>query len=247
MKTKFAFTLLLVSVLMIQSCDKEEVTTCPEIPKTAITLKVNQLYNGSELEFHKTYTSDLQYDFWFTNSKFYLSNIVGVKSDGTKKLISEIALITFTPGSESVSVTGNIEQGDYTAVEFDLGVRQDLNSKDPSVYSTAHPLSVTNNMYWTWSTQYIFSRVEGFCVQGSDTTSFFIHAGTEDLYRPKVSVSRSFTVSQTEPQIEINLDMHSLLNQEEYVFDLVNDGQSHTMDNLPLAVHYMDNFSHAFN
>ncbi len=247
MKIYIKFAIAILSILCFHSCKDSDPGPCPVIPKEPITLTIDQLYDGQELEFHKIYQSTQSNDFWFTNSKFYLSNIVAVKADGSKKLIADVAFINFVPESKSVTIQGDIEEGSYTAIEFDLGVRQDLNAQDPATYNSDHPLSISKAMYWTWSTQYIFSKTDGYNIVGTDTTTFFIHTGTEDLYRPGISVSRIFTVGTGGTDVSINFDLHTLLNQPDYTFDLVEDGQSHTLDNLPLAVHYMDNFTHAFN
>lgn len=246
MKRYIAYSIAILSVLSTQSC-KEDPEDITEVIKEPVTLTLHQKYDGEDLEFNTVYQSAQNNDFWFTNSKFYLSNVIAVKTDGTKKLIADVALINFSPESESVTIQGDIEEGDYTAIEFDLGVRQDLNELDPATFDSDHPLSILNNMYWVWSTQYIFARTEGYNQEGANTTGFFLHIGTEDLYRTGVSVPRTFSVTTGGTGVSINFDMYTLLNQSDYTFDLVNDGQTHTTDNLPLAIHYMDNFTHAFN
>jgi hypothetical protein len=119
--------------------------------------------------------------------------------------------------------------------------------KDPATYANDHPLSVMNNMYWNWSTQYIYSKFEGYEILGNDTNSFVIHTGTQPLYRPNIQVQRIFEVIPGGAETSINLDVFSILTHSEYTFDLSKDGQSHTVDNLPLAINYMDNFTVAFN
>ena len=218
-----------------------------KVIKEPISIQFNHFYNGDPLVLNKVYRSAQNNDMWFTKKRYYLSNIVGVKSDGNKELISDIALIDASNPSADNIITGNIVRGDYTAIMFDLGVRQDLNAMDPATFTISHPLSVTHNMYWGWSTQYVFSKCEGFEIGGHDTTSFVIHTGTQDLYRPEVSIARQFTLAAGGSQISINLDLYNLLKQNEYTFDFIQDGQSHTGDNKPLAIQYMDNFKNAFN
>jgi hypothetical protein len=218
-----------------------------KVIKEPISIQFKHFYNGTPLEFNKLYKSPQKNDLWFVKKKYYLSNIVGVKSDGNKELIADVALIDASMSSADNLITGNIVRGDYTAIMFDLGVRQDLNAMDPATFSASHPLSVTHNMYWGWSTQYIFSKIEGFEISNYDTASFVIHTGTQDLYRPEVLVPRSFTLAAGGSQISINLDLYHLLKQNEYTFNLIQDGQSHTADNKPLAIQYMDNFKNAFN
>ncbi len=238
-----------ILVVMLQSFSGCNETTPPEEPvvKEPISVTVNNLYGGSELSYNQIYKSPQDNDLWITQSKYYLSNVVAVKANGVKELIADIAIINHTLGTEGLTISGNIPKGDYVGIAFDLGVREDLNSKDPSTYDINHPLSVTQNMYWGWSTQYIFSKLEGFEVANSDTSSFVIHTGLQDLYRPNINVARTFRVETGGTDVSVNFDIFSLLKQSDYTFNLTVNGESHTTDNLPLAIQYMDNFTNAFN
>lgn len=217
----------------------------PEV-REPITVVFNPFYNNTPLVYNDIYKSVQGNDLWITKNQYYLSNIIAVKSDGTKQLIKDIAFIKHGTDISQMSVEGTVPKGDYTSVQFDLGVREDLNLMDPATYDITHPLSVTNNMYWTWSTQYIFSKLEGWEVSGTDTVSFVIHTGTQDLYRPGITVNRDFSVTTGGTEVDVNMDIYSILQTDAYTFDLIADGQSHTVDNVALVVNYMDNFTTAF-
>lgn len=243
----FNFLSVLIIAVVLQSfsgCSGGTPEPDPVI-KEPLNVQFKHFYDGEALEYNRIYKSPQNNDMWFTKKKYYLSNIVGVKSDGSKELISDVGLIEASQSTSTIS--GSIVRGNYKAIMFDLGVRQDLNAMDPATFASSHPLSVTNNMYWGWSTQYIFSKVEGYEIGQNDTASFVIHTGTQGLYRPEVSVARQFTLGAGGTDVTINLDLYQLLKQSEYTFDLIQDGQSHTVDNKPLAIQYMDNFQNAFN
>ena len=250
MKNSVYISIAILGLVFFNSCKKDEEAPCPDVVKEPIVLNILPFYNGTTLELNQLYQSNHDNPIWFTKKKFYLSNIVAIKQDGSKQLISEISILDFSLSSSALQIQGNIEKGDYTSIQFDLGVREDLNQQDPATYPSSHPLSVTQNMYWGWSTQYVFSKFEGFEVSGTDTVSFVIHTGTQDLYRPEISVPRTFTVaSGGGNSINVNMDLYQVLVQPEYTFNLTDSSQnqSHTTDNLQLAVHYMDNFTKAFN
>jgi hypothetical protein len=246
---KFRILGAVILIILLQSFSGCNETTPPDEPvvKEPITIIVNNLYNGAELTYHQLYKSPQDNDLWITQSKYYLSNVVAVRANGTKELIADIAIIDQTLGTDGLTFSGNVTKGDYVGIKFDLGVREDLNLKDPATYGIEHPLSVTQNMYWGWSTQYIFSKLEGFEVANNDTSSFVIHTGLQDLYRPNVNVSRAFTVETGGTSVSVNFDIFSLLKQTDYTFNLIDDGESHTTDNMQLAIQYMDNFTTAFN
>jgi hypothetical protein len=231
--------------LGLQSCKE---SADEPIPMEVISVKFSPFYtyNAQPLQKNVVYKSPQNRDLWITKKEFYVSNVTAVSTDGKKHLIKDIALIEVDNGEEKLQLSGSIPIGNYKAISFDLGVRDDLNKADPATYAIDHPLSVTNNMYWGWSTQYIFSKLEGWEVNGSDTVSFVIHTGTTSLYRPNVSVNRTFDVVKGGTDVSVILDLFSVLSSEAYTFDLVQDGQSHTVDNLDLAIQYMDNFPYAF-
>lgn len=241
----FVFIVLVASLSSFSGCN----TKVPEpgnIEKRPITLIMNNTYQGNKLVEFTHFKSVQNNTLWFTRMNYYLSNVVAVKQDGSSELISDITLYDLAIDGDKFRITGEIPIGDYKHIRFDLGVREDYNLKDPATYPSSHPLSINNNMYWGWSTQYIFSKIEGFEIENNDTASFVIHTGTQDLYRPNISIANAFAVTNAGGEVEIEMDLHSLLYQTEYDFNLTQDGQSHTVDNLSLAVQFMDNFTRAF-
>lgn len=246
MKNLLYFLAIVSSPILLSGCKSDDPEPCPVV-KEPYSLSISHLYNG-ELQLFKTYKSFQGNDMWFTVHKFYVSNVVAVKENGEKSLIADIFLVDYSLDSAANAINGNIEQGNYVAIEFDLGVREDYNASDPAIYENDHPLSYSKDMYWGWATMYKFSEFEGFEVSGNDTNSFLIHTGTQDLYRPGVKIDFNFNVPTGGTESSINLDLYTLLYESGYVFDLYNNGQTHTLDsNKQLAVHFMDNFSQAFS
>jgi hypothetical protein len=239
--------ILITSVLLFSFSGCDETTPSPE-PEVSepISIVFNQFFDGVPLVYNDLYKSPQGNDLWITKKEYYVSNVIAIRSDGSEHLIQNIALIKHGTDISAMSVDGTVPKGDYTAIQFDLGVREDLNLMDPATFDISHPLSVTNNMYWTWSTQYIFSKLEGWEINNNDTVSFVIHTGTQDLYRPEINVARNFTVATGGTEVSVSLDVQSILETSTYTFNLVDDGQSHTVDNIPLVIHYMDNFTTAF-
>jgi hypothetical protein len=251
MKNTFKITsasFIFISIITLSSfsgCEGTDNTPTPVV-KEPISIVFNSQYNGEDLVYNKLYKSPQNNDLWIIKKEYYLSNVIAISKSGSKELVTDIVLLDQSEGINGMTVSGSIPKGDYTAIEFSLGVREDLNLKDPATFDASHPLSVTNNMYWGWSTQYIFSKLEGFEIYANDTTSFVIHTGTQDLYRPEINVSRAFSITTGGNTVNVTMDVFDILEQNEYTFNLITDGQSHTVDNLPLATQYMDNFTKAF-
>lgn len=233
-------------ILLLSNCRQDtEITPCPLPQVVPFQINFTHLYDGDSLKYQKTFTSPQGNPIWFNNKKYYLSNLKAIHNDGSFYEFSKIELIDLESGP-SYPVLDSLPEGDYSGFEFSLGVDSIMNNQDPNLWPFDHPLHVSNAMYWTWSTMYIFAQIEGQEVDGNDTIDFFIHAGTNSLFRPNIKVNTSFTVSKN-GSASIELDIHQILDQPAYTFNLTTDGKSHTMNNYPLAVQYMDNFSSAFN
>ncbi|MFT4753381.1 MAG: hypothetical protein ACI85Q_000922 [Salibacteraceae bacterium] len=246
MRNSILLSLIFILLIGISSCNSEPEEVDYTVIKEKVNVDIAPFYNGENFAFNTLFESSQKNNLWFTKNKFYLSNVIALRDNGDRNLISEVVLMDYSLDLVALTISGDIAQGNYVAIEFDLGVREDYNMQDPATYPIEHPLSVAKNMYWGWATQYVFSKLEGFEVNGSDTVSFVIHTGTQDLYRPGVSVPINFTVATGGTNVSINYDLYTLLNQPDYTFDLASDGQSHTLDNLQLSIHYMDNSANAF-
>ncbi len=246
---KVLFLALVGLSFIAANCNKEDEE--PQSTTGTVSIKVIPVINGEELTMSKLYKDNQNHDYWFATLKFYLSNIALQKEDGSSQLLSEVAFFDFEPNRQGGPLNStdavSFPAGTYTGVVFDAGVRQDLNGQDPAVYNNDHPLSIKNNMYWTWSTQYIFTKNEGYVIHGNDTSSWFVHTGTADLYQPEITVSKPAidVVAGKNTEVLLQLDLDQLLSTPNSI-DLSVDGQSHTTDNTALARAYQENFAASF-
>lgn len=239
------FVVLTIGLIGFSSCNDDPTNPEP-IVKEPVNLTIKHYYNTVPFKYNEEYMSPQGTKIWFTMKKYYLSNVIAVKSDGKKELIADVVLIHPKEGAYDVTITGSIPKGSYTKIMFDLGVRQDLNEQDPATWDSNHPLSVMNNMYWTWGTQYVFSKLEGFIEGDSAAIPIVYHTGTEDLYRPEVTVPVTFNVETGGGAADIHLDIFNIIHNDDYTFDFKINPTTHTMDHKDLAVQYMDNFVDAF-
>lgn len=106
----------------------------------------------------------------FSLIKYYLSNFELIKADGSSfKVPNSYFLVSET--DNKIELT-NIPMGDYTAVNFLVGV--DSAANNSGLQQGA--LNPSNGMFWSWSTGYIFVRVEGTSPQAANNT-FLFHLG----------------------------------------------------------------------
>jgi len=214
-----------------------------------VQLQVVPIVNGEVLTMNEIYQDNFGRDYWFSTLKFYLSNISIISSSGVQTQISDIAIFDYEPnrigGPIRTTESFRVDVGTYSAVRFETGVSPDLNAMDVTTFPNGHPLAVQNNMFWSWNTNFIFTKAEGNIIADS-TIPWFVHTGTDEVYQPMVSLNKSFQVNSgqnTIVQVVLNLD--ELLNAPNQL-DLATDGQSHTTDNLELAKAYQENLANAF-
>ena len=121
----------------------------------------------------EAYTSNGQ-TLKFSEVKYVITNVVLVKSDGTKVPYNTEDLDKggFLINQENVAslspVLNNIPEGDYQGIEFGLGVKKDLNDlklqeKFPNFYNLTGKYSFENGkiMHWEWANGYRFVKLEG--------------------------------------------------------------------------------------
>src|SRR5690606_18311268 len=182
---------------------------------------------------------------------YYISNIKIIKDDLTERIIDTVILVK---ADVPFTLQTGMETGNYTAITFDVGIADSLvNHGDPSVYAANHPLALqTPSMHWSWSTGYIFLRLDGQVDTSSDQSAgvnqnMTFHLGNLSSVRT-VTVNRNFYIDgsydnghkEYTAEVEFNLDeMFSGI-------DLKTDNVTMTMNNPALATQAADNLLNAF-
>ncbi len=243
----------IVSLFMIlPSCSSDDDIQIVDSFDASINLKAT--YNGQPLVIGNTYTYENDLPIFFTQLKFYLSNIVLIQEDGQQVELAEVEVVNFTNvnGNEAMASQGldlgfsSIPEGEYVAIEFGVGVAPDLNNTEPSDYSSSHPLGETAD-YWSAWDSYIFTKIEGKAdpsQNGSFDLGFVYHIGSDQFYR-SIKLSQAISIStenQDLPSIEI--DFYKLLARSSTDFmDIETNSAVH--NELDLMSYVMDNFENA--
>lgn len=175
-KMSFALSLVVLFVaLSCTSCKKDKPIVEP--PKSG-TLKVQFTYVfGSAAlpwEMGKTYVHSKTGDtLTFSMFRFYVSNIKLKKSDGTWWAQPEsYYLLNATTADASAFTVADIPAGDYTAMEYTMGVDSARNVSG----ANAGALSLSNGMFWDWNSGYIMLKAEG-TSPNSSVNVFAFHLG----------------------------------------------------------------------
>ncbi|OWY25218.1 hypothetical protein BVG80_03350 [Sphingobacteriales bacterium TSM_CSM] len=219
----------------MSSCDEDDNNN----PDYNLSFKVKPLVNGQPFQMGVDYTSPESQRFMYEKFLFYLSKVKLIAADGSAQPVSEV--LWYDLGNPK-TVNIKIPEGQYNALQFSLGLDSLMNSSDPTDYEEGHPLSYSQNNYWTWASKYIFAKLEGRCDNNLSGTgyagAFSYHLGLDTLYREK-SVPRNFTITNSAvTNVELIINVDQIFDG----IDIVEDNFTHSTSDFALARQIMDNF-----
>lgn len=177
----FSF-LAFVSLLTFSACDNGEPAGFG-----SVSIEFDNLANGETLVLGKDYTNGAGETMNFSMFNYFVSNFKLTKADGTvytmPKDSSYFLVKEAADGKNQVITLKNIPAGDYTSIQYIVGV-DSLKSAAPLSQRTGvlDPASGAAGMYWAWNSGYIFVKVEGTSPQAplntaTNTRPFRFHIG----------------------------------------------------------------------
>lgn len=156
------------------SCKKEN--NIEPTATGAMTLEFDNTVNSNPLVLNtQNYTNANGDSFTISVFKYYVSNIILSKADGSNYLIPEsyILVDAAKPNSLLNSFDG-IPAGDYTSISFTIGVDKARNLAGAQTGA----LDPALGMFWTWNSGYIFVKLEGTSPQSTAANkSLTFHIG----------------------------------------------------------------------
>lgn len=232
--------------LGLASCKKDETSTKTE---QILNFHIHSMAGSAEINAVDTFTTSIGRNMTFSDFRFYISNIVLIKEDGTEYPISNKVLLAGIEKEEHS--LGEVPVGKYKGFKFMLGLDSATNHSDPSVYPSANPLAMqTPTMHWDWNSGYLFFKVDGRVDTSavgnlSPNCDFFYHIGKDMLARQITFTESPFEVSgDGEKYIHMNLDFFKVIQN----VDVRTEIFTHSMgSNLPLAIKMADNYQLAFS
>lgn len=183
----FGWFLALSLVVLLVACTEQSDPGALVIdPKTngELTLEFDNVVGGTNLALGKaTYKNSFGEEFTVDAFNYFVSNVELKKADGTTyKVPNSYYLVRESLASSQLIKLTDIPQGDYTGVNFVLGVdstksvspvTERTGALDPGTYGQAV------DMYWSWNSGYIFVRLEGTSTAvPADRNSYYeLHTG----------------------------------------------------------------------
>jgi hypothetical protein len=232
---------LLLLVVLFASCKKDKPDPDP-IPNpdpqpTLLKMELTAWFEDEVLEAGKVYHNVSNYRVNVTELKLYLAHVHAVRDNGEIQNLTDIAFFDLTNGSASLTLS-NVPPGNYTGLGFGIGVPQEMNSPanpgfNIAIYDSNHPLSVTNNMYWTWATGYRFVIFDGRYDVDAESddpliNGYSFHTGMDESYREVHFNDINFAVTAHETnEIFLDFAVDRFYYSDGDTIDVAVDNQSH--------------------
>ncbi|MBX7182082.1 MAG: hypothetical protein K1X82_08220 [Bacteroidia bacterium] len=242
--TKLYIAIAALSVAFV-SCTKDEPNT-----KTSQNLMfhIHTMAGANEVNTLDTFATASNRKLTFSDLRYYISNIVLIKEDGTELPITGKVLLCGIEKEEQE--LGEVPVGKYKGFKFLLGLDSATNHSDPTTYAAGEPLAMqTPSMHWDWNSGYLFLKAEG----RVDTTAagvsapnhdFFYHVGMDMLARQIDFSTSAFEVTgDAEKMIHMHFDFLTAIQN----LDLTTETLTHSMGpGYPMAEKIANNLQSSF-
>jgi len=162
---------------MFYSCKKDLVAQYNANIKAPLSIEFDNTMGGTDLQLSTaTYTNANNELFKVTMLKYFVSNIILTKIDGTIYTVPQDSSYFLVDESKPATLSPiiNVPEGEYTQIDFILGVDSLRNTKDLSQRTGAlDPTGEAAGMYWSWNSGYIFFKMEGTSVVSPQINNVF--------------------------------------------------------------------------
>lgn len=235
-----------IAVLVLASSCKDE----PEEPITGtLQLKI-ELYNGTApMQWNEIVSLAGMNEYRMDFFRFYLSHVQAIQG-GNKVELKDLIL-----ADAAVGMTYNftLNNGNYDALTFGIGLDVLQNASDPVTFPNAHPLSVAQGMYWSWAAKYRFIRLDGRAneagqINSPDDFMLAYHPGADEFYREREFV-KAFGIQGGKTTVfTLKLDVAAFYEGPGGTIDMPKEPQTHTApEDYHIAEMFTNNFAAAFS
>lgn len=236
MKFNFSFIYLFLSVFIISfalvSCNDDDEPTVDPTTKGSLTIEFDNVVGDRDLALNTaTYKNAAGENFTVSKLNYYVSNIKLLMADGSSYVVPQDSsyFLIREANAESQEVTlNNVPAGEYTGVQFVVGVDSLKSLVDPSkrtgILATATGPTNEEAMYWDWNPGYIFLKMEGTSDSAKSANGkFYYHIGgfggrtdktLNNLRTVKVDFGgkKAIVTSELSPEVHLMADVLKIFN-----------------------------------
>ncbi len=168
MQKSFFYVAITAIIILAVACTKKPDEPVIQLPEARGTIRfsVENKINGAPVDFGVDYTNASGDTFQVTKLKYYLSNFIFTKNDGTKYTVPKDSCYFFVSqdnGATNTFTFNNMPTGEYKSVQFTMGVDSLKSVSDVSGWTGSLDIAgrEARDMYWSWNDGFIFFKLEG--------------------------------------------------------------------------------------
>jgi len=169
-----------IATIGFASCKKDNDNPYDSNTKGDLSVEFDNIAASSDLQLNSgSYTNSSNEKFTVTKLKYYVSNFVLTKTDGTIYTVPQDSCYFLIDESNETSELAqlHVPEGEYKTLQFTLGIDSLRNTMDISKRTgVLDPTGLGADMYWGWNSGYIFFKIEG-ASAASTMSDFMYHIG----------------------------------------------------------------------
>ncbi|MDZ7934473.1 MAG: MbnP family protein [Emticicia sp.] len=212
------------------SCEKNDVENQPTATENIattgqITLKFDNVVGDKDLKYNTSYTNSVTGEnFEVFSCQYYISNIKLKTDEGKEVVIPQDSSYFFvseaSQNSQNIKLS-KIPFGNYTELSFVIGVDSTRSSKGIETAPKGLMAGVSQGMYWTWNSGYIFFMLEGTSpmLKGNAAgNDFMYHVGgynstnINNIKTKSVKFDKAVVSTTKTPEIKLKMDILKVFN-----------------------------------
>lgn len=247
---QFLFPFILLCLGLFSGCPGTQ-------PEDIGTLELNfeLKVNGADGELGQKYQISGKRFLTLDSLRFYISDVVAIKSDGSEYPLTDVVLFDFDKTGKTTHGSGifkafPVPAGEYKGLKFNIGLPATLNHENPILYNSADYLHSSRNTHWNTTDGYYFLQIAGLAdslISGGTPTRMSYQIGMDNLLRFKnyaTASTHAFTISKNkETQFIIQTELTETLSGIDFLSIPVNHTRPEGSALYNDAVKVMDNFS----
>lgn len=261
MKNIFSLALCVLlsgfSIALVSCSDEDPAITPGTTGK--ITIEYDNIVGDRDLKLNTdNYTNAAGETFTISTMNYYISNVKLLKADGSSYVVpqdSSYFLIREDNADSQEVELENVPAGEYTGVEFMVGVDSLRSVSDISKRTGVLNPQDPNAMYWAWNSGYIFLKLEGASpVATSPNGKFEYHIGfyggmqtktINNLRTVKVDFGgkKAIVTKDLSPEVHLMVDALKIFNGSTQVSIKANSSIMMTDYSLNISKNYSTMFS----
>src|SRR5581483_511528 len=178
-------------------------------PTHSVQVRIVPQYNAAAVEFDTLGMADAAgQKLSVTRLDFLLSSWALRRADGKwMEQTNSVAYVSAREGRTGFRLNG-IPTGHYDRVRFLVGLKPEINHRDPADYPAGHPLNPdVNGLHWGWMGGYVFLALEGNWVQPDGKVGGYSYHLATDRQLMAIELPVNLELAgEAELRVALNLD-----------------------------------------